>query len=124
MKSTILKCHELSYNYPTKAALNKVSFICESGEPIGLVGPNGAGKTTLLSILCGFLPANSGKVTLFGHKPGAVELSGRVSALPQDAQLDPEFTIAEQLCFYARLQGLSTKQAKLEASSASLLPRP
>ena len=116
MNSPIIKCRELSYNYSGKIALSNISFEVESAEPIGLVGPNGAGKSTLLNILCGFLHSASGSVTLFGHKPGTSALSGRVSALPQDAQLDPAFSISEQLCFYARLQGFSRQQARHETN--------
>ena len=115
MNQPIIQCHNLSHSYSGKAALSNVSFEIKSGEPVGLVGPNGAGKTTLLSILSGFLRPTSGTVALFGYKPGASELSGKVAALPQDARLDPAFTIGEQLAFYARLQGFSSQEAKLEA---------
>ncbi len=115
MSTPIIQCQQLSYAYAGKMALDNVSFEVLAGEPIGLVGPNGAGKTTLLSILCGFLPVAAGTVMLFGHKPGSTELSGKVAALPQDARLDPAFTIGEQLKFYARLQGLSAQQANNEA---------
>jgi ABC-2 type transport system ATP-binding protein len=81
---------------------------------VGLVGPNGAGKTTLINILCGFLRPTKGSAQLLGYKPGATELIGKVSALPQDAKLDPGLTIAEQLTFYARLQGFDFKQARAE----------
>jgi len=110
----MIHCHNLSHSYSSKVALNKVNFDLATGEPIGLVGPNGAGKTTLLSILCGFIRPTSGSVSLFGHKPGTSALNGKVSALPQDARLDPSFTIGEQLNFYARLQGLSSQQAQHE----------
>lgn len=115
MSAPIIKCHNLSHFYAGKAALKDINFEVAAGAPIGLVGPNGAGKTTLLSLLSGFLPITSGTVTMLGHKPGSAALSGRVSALPQDARLDPAFTIGEQLCFYARLQGFSAKQGLNEA---------
>lgn len=115
MTQPMIQCRQLSHFYAGKAALDDVSFEVLAGEPIGLVGPNGAGKTTLLSILCGFLKPSAGTVTLFGYKPGAFQLSGKVSALPQDARLDPAFTIGEQLGFYARLQGFNATQAKGEA---------
>lgn len=116
MKSPVIHCQQLTHVYSGKTALSNVSFELDAGEPIGLVGPNGAGKTTLLSILSGFLRPTSGTVRLFGHPPGAAQLIGKVSALPQDARLDPSFTIFEQLVFYARLQGMTTQQATLEAN--------
>ncbi len=116
MSSSIIQCQQLNHVYSGKVALNDVNFELEAGEPIGLVGPNGAGKTTLLSILSGFLRPTSGTVRLFGYPPGATQLNGKVSALPQDARLDPSFTLIEQLVFYARLQGYTTQQAIMEAS--------
>jgi ABC-2 type transport system ATP-binding protein len=116
MRSSIIHCQRLNHVYSGKVALSNVNFELDAGEPIGLVGPNGAGKTTLLSILSGFLRPTSGTVKLFGHPPGAAQLSGKVSALPQDARLDPSFTLIEQLVFYARLQGLTKQQAILEAN--------
>ena len=116
MSSRIIQCKQLNHVYSGKAALTDVSFELDAGEPIGLVGPNGAGKTTLLNILSGFLHPTSGIVRIFGHSPGAAQLIGKVSALPQDARLDPSFTLIEQLVFYARLQGFSSQQANLEAS--------
>jgi ABC-2 type transport system ATP-binding protein len=116
MRSPIIQCQQLTHVYSGKAALSNVSFELGAGEPIGLVGPNGAGKTTLLSILSGFLRPTSGTVRLFGHPPGAAQLISKVSALPQDARLDPSFTVIEQLVLYARLQGLNKQQAILEAS--------
>lgn len=114
MNASVIQCDNLSHSYSGKIALNNVSFKVETTEPIGLVGPNGAGKSTLLSILCGFIRPTSGSVSLFGQQPGSTGLSGKVAALPQDAWLDPTFTIAEQLQFYARLQGLTSKQALKE----------
>ncbi len=114
MSQPIIECRNLSHYYSSKAALKGITFDVQAGDPVGLVGPNGAGKTTLLSILCGFLRPTSGTVRLFGQQPGTSGLSGKVSALPQDSKLDPEFTIGDQLSFYARLQGYRTKQAKTE----------
>ena len=81
---------------------------------IAIEGNIGAGKTTLFSILCNYLSPTSGDITLFGQKPGSKELFRKVGALPQDAQLDPNFTIKTQLEMYAKLQGFSSKQAKME----------
>ena len=113
MKASIIECRQLSHVYSGKPALSDVNVELAAGEPIGLVGPNGAGKTTLLNILSGFLLPTHGAVKLFGYPPGAPELIGKVSALPQDARLDPSFTIGEQLVFYGRLQRMIKPQATL-----------
>ncbi len=115
MKSPLIVCRQLSHVYSGKPAVSDVTITLAAGEPIGLVGPNGAGKTTLLNILSGFLLPTYGTVKLFGYPPGAQELIGKVSALPQDARLDPSFTIGEQLIFYGRLQGMNKSQATMEA---------
>lgn len=113
MSTSLVSCHNLSHLYSGKVALNKVGFDVNAGDMIGLVGPNGAGKTTLLSIICGFLKPSSGHVSVFSQPPGAA-FHGLIAALPQDASLDPAFSVGEQLRFYALLQGYSGKQADLE----------
>ncbi|GAA76877.1 Nod factor export ATP-binding protein I [Pseudoalteromonas sp. BSi20480] len=105
----------LSKSYGSKLALNNVNFKIEQGAPVALVGPNGAGKTTLFSLLCGYIAPSNGELEILGHKPGSAALFNKVSALPQDAQLDPRFNIDKQLAFYAKLQGMSTKQSQTEA---------
>ena len=113
--SALIECQNLSKFYGGKQALNNVSFQCQAGDPIALVGPNGAGKTTLFSILCNYFSQSSGSVKLLGHAPGDRKLLGQVSALPQDAQFDPAFSILKQLTFLAQLQGFNSKQAQLES---------
>jgi len=110
--SLIIDVQQVSKRYGDKTALNKVNFSLEQGAPVALVGPNGAGKTTLFSLLCGYIQPSSGRISILGHGPGDSALFGRLSALPQDAQLDPRFSIATQLNFYARLQGMNNKLAK------------
>lgn len=112
--SALIEVSGLNKFFGDKHALNNVEFVINKGEPIALVGPNGAGKTTLLSILCGYIKPCSGNVSVFGNEPGKRGNLSRLAALPQDAQLDPRFSIAKQLTFYAQLQGFTKSQAKLE----------
>lgn len=112
--SSLIECHELSKNYGNKQALNKVSFSLEKGQPVALVGPNGAGKSTLFSILSGFIKASSGQANILGYPVGSPKLIGKISALPQDALLDPDLIILQQLIYLARLQGFSRRQGEIE----------
>ncbi|MCL1058044.1 ABC transporter ATP-binding protein [Shewanella gelidimarina] len=110
----LIECKGLSKSYGSKQALRQVDLNLEAGEPIALVGPNGAGKTTLFSLLCGYITPTDGEVSILGHTPGDSALLGRVSSLPQDATLDPNFDILTQLVLFATLQGFSKSDAKSE----------
>lgn len=114
--SLIIDVQQVTKHYGDKTALNNVGFSLEQGAPVALVGPNGAGKTTLFSLLCGYIQPSSGNINILGHAPGHSALFGRLAALPQDALLDPRFTIAVQLNFYARLQGMGSKLAKIDTA--------
>ncbi len=98
--------------YGSVKALDNLSLTLDAGPPIALIGPNGAGKTTLFSILCGYLRVTRGSVSVLGEAPGSQSLVGRLSSMPQDARMDPHFTVGRQLTQYARLQGLSRSEAK------------
>ncbi len=111
---TLIECEGLTKHYGSAVALDTVSLTLPAGEPIALIGPNGAGKTTLLSLLCGFIRPSAGQVRVLGQQPGSQALSGRLSALPQDALLDPRLSVGGQLRFFARLQGMSAQQAKMD----------
>lgn len=113
---SIVQLKDLSKHYGSVRALDNLTLELEAGAPIALVGPNGAGKTTLISVLCGFIRATSGSVKLLGEEPGSAALVGKLSAMPQDALMDPGFSVQSQLVFYSKLQGFDNKAAQVEAS--------
>jgi ABC-type multidrug transport system ATPase subunit len=63
----MLELNNISVSYQSKAALNNVSFLVESGEILGVVGPNGAGKTTLFKVVARILKKYQGTVTYKGN---------------------------------------------------------
>ncbi|USD38324.1 MULTISPECIES: ABC transporter ATP-binding protein [Ferrimonas] len=111
----LIHAQQLSKSYGSKLALDRVDLSLDGSDSIALVGPNGAGKTTLMSLICGYLQPSSGSLTVLGHAPGSSELLGQLSALPQDAQLDPGFSIGIQLRHFGALQGMSKTEADKEA---------
>ncbi|NQX97990.1 MAG: ATP-binding cassette domain-containing protein, partial [Flavobacteriales bacterium] len=56
--------NELTVNFGERYLFNKISFIINDSDRIGLVGKNGAGKSTLLNILGMLDVADKGTYTL------------------------------------------------------------
>ena len=111
---SLLSLNDISKHYGNQVVLDDITLSIDSGSPIAIIGPNGAGKTSLFSIIAGFMQASSGNVTFLGQQVPGTSQFGNMAILPQDAQLDPRFTLLKQLVFYCQLQGLNGKQAKAE----------
>ncbi|MBB6523780.1 ABC transporter ATP-binding protein [Pseudoteredinibacter isoporae] len=112
---SLLECKNLSKRFGQFEALKPTNLTLEKGSPIALIGPNGAGKTTFFSLLCNYIQASSGEIRILGEPIDSRSIQGRLGSLPQDAQLDRELNIVQQLSFLARLQGFSKAAATQEA---------
>jgi lipooligosaccharide transport system ATP-binding protein len=82
------------------------------GECFGLLGPNGAGKTTTLKLCLGLIEPGAGAITLLGEPvpKRAREARTCVGVVPQFDNLDPDFTVEENLVVYGRYFGFSKKE--------------
>jgi lipooligosaccharide transport system ATP-binding protein len=78
------------------------------GECFGLLGPNGAGKTTTLRMLLGMTPADSGELKIL-DQPISEHIRRRIGVVPQMDNLDPDFSVIENLRTYASYFNLSGK---------------
>ncbi|MFE6222740.1 ABC transporter ATP-binding protein [Streptomyces sp. NPDC057854] len=78
--------------------VEEVTLSADGGQVVGLVGPNGSGKSTLLRCVYRALRPTAGTVRLGGedlHSLSAREGARRLSALPQEAVTEFDFTVAE-----------------------------
>ncbi|HUX87136.1 MAG TPA: ABC transporter ATP-binding protein [Chloroflexota bacterium] len=104
----MIQVSNLCKSYGPKVAISDVTFDVKPGEILGFLGPNGAGKTTTMRILCGYLPATSGTVTIAGHDVFADSLGARKSIgyLPESVPLYPEMTVKDYLLFMSQIRGV------------------
>ena len=115
----VLAVAGLRKSYGDNEVVRGLDFAIRRGECFGLLGPNGAGKTTTLRCCLGLTDPNAGAITLVG-KPvpkAAREARIRVGVVPQMDNLDPDFTVVENLRIYGRYFGIPA------ATLAERMPR-
>jgi lipooligosaccharide transport system ATP-binding protein len=100
----VLEVSGLRKSYDDNEVVRGLDFAIRRGECFGLLGPNGAGKTTTLRCCLGLIAPNSGTITLVGEPvPRAARQARiRVGVVPQLDNLDPDFTVVENLQIYGR----------------------
>jgi ABC-2 type transport system ATP-binding protein len=106
----LISVENISKRYPTKTAIEGMSFNVEKGEILGFLGPNGAGKTTTMRIITGYMPATSGTVRIDGFDVGdnPLDCRKRIGYLPENPPLYTEMTVAAYLRFVAKIKGVSS----------------
>ena len=106
----LLTVESVSKHYAGHTALDEVSLTIPKGSVYGLLGPNGAGKTTLIRIINRITAPDSGRI-LFGNRELAPEDIYRIGYLPEERGLYKKMKVGEQALFFARLKGLSRRDA-------------
>lgn len=104
-----LRVEELKKAYAGTPVVDGLSFALEPGSCFGLLGPNGAGKTTTLKLCLGLTAPDSGRITLAGQPiPAQAQVArARTGVVPQFDNLDPDFTVTENLVVFGRYFGMS-----------------
>ncbi|WP_026688231.1 ATP-binding cassette domain-containing protein [Azovibrio restrictus] len=104
-----LRVEELKKAYAGTPVVDGLSFALEPGSCFGLLGPNGAGKTTTLKLCLGLTAPDSGRITLAGQPiPAQAQVArARTGVVPQFDNLDPDFTVTENLVVFGRYFGMA-----------------
>lgn len=114
----VIVAHEVWRRFGERSVLRGVSLSASAGEIHALLGPNGAGKTTMLRILTGLIEPTQGSVLVEGQTPrpaqrGASSRLGFVSS--SDRAFYLRISGLENLVFFARLHGMSRRDALARA---------
>jgi lipooligosaccharide transport system ATP-binding protein len=119
--SIVLSASNLQKCYGNQKVVDGVNLTLQQGECFGLLGPNGAGKTTTLRLLLGLIAPDDGQAELLGLPvpQAAREARIKIGVVPQMDNLDPDFTVAENLLVYGRYFGM--KDAAIKTRIPALL---
>ena len=100
----IIEAQDLSKKFGDINAVDGITFTVNKGEVFGFLGPNGAGKTSTMKIIACVSPRTSGTIRVFGLDPDTApaEIKQRLGVVPQETNLDPDFTCYGNLFTYAR----------------------
>jgi lipooligosaccharide transport system ATP-binding protein len=112
--SPVITATNLTKSYGAIRAVDDVSFSVKKGEIFGFLGPNGAGKTTTMKMIECVSPPSAGTLRVFDLDP--VEepaiIKQRIGVVPQETNLDPDFTCEGNLLTYARYFDIPTPLAR------------
>jgi lipooligosaccharide transport system ATP-binding protein len=114
MPESVLSLTGLRKRYGDSEVVGGLNLELRRGECYGLLGPNGAGKTTTLRMCLGLTAPDGGSISLLGQPvpQRAREARLRVGVVPQIDNLDPDFTVQENLQVYGRYFGLGAEQIR------------
>jgi ABC-type Mn2+/Zn2+ transport system ATPase subunit len=97
MSQTGIQIDHLSVVYPNgKTALRDANVSVKSGAITALVGMNGAGKSTLFKTIMGFLPAQTGQITIASMPLSHARKQQLVAYMPQSEDVDWQFPVSVQ----------------------------
>ncbi len=108
---------DLSKKFENIDAVRGIDFDVHHGECYGFLGPNGAGKTTTMRMVSCVSPLTSGLLTVFGldTRRSMREIKQRLGVVPQEANLDEELPVEENLTVYARFFNVPSNIAAARA---------
>ncbi|EPX1391878.1 taurine ABC transporter ATP-binding subunit [Cronobacter sakazakii] len=106
----MLQVSHLHARFDGKPALADISLTLNDGELLVVLGPSGCGKTTLLNLIAGFLPVETGSITLDGRAvtgPGADR-----GVVFQHEGLLPWRSVLDNVAFGLQLQGVGREERR------------
>jgi lipooligosaccharide transport system ATP-binding protein len=109
----VIVAEDLEKRFGDFVAVDRVSFSVREGEVFGFLGPNGAGKTTTMRMIQCVSPKTSGRLEVFGMDASThpAEIKCLIGVVPQETNLDPDFSVHENLMVYSRYFDIPARTA-------------
>ena len=116
--TSVIKAINLRKEFDELIAVAGINFSIEEGECFGFLGPNGAGKSTTMRMIYCVSPLTSGTLNVLGMDVKEAlqrDIKALIGVVPQENNLDPDFTVHKNLTVYARYFKIDPKLASKRA---------
>ena len=115
----LVKTYRPGRRRPPVRALDGLSLDVPAGSVFALLGPNGAGKSTTVRVLTTLTRPDSGTASVAGLdvRRSADAVRRAIGLVSQRSSGDPMATGRENLVLAARIQGLSSADARARADA-------
>jgi ABC-2 type transport system ATP-binding protein len=107
----MIELHEVTKQYGSLTAVDRISFSVAKGEYFSLLGPNGAGKTTIVKMLLDFIRPTSGTLSVNGISSKDPACRTAVGYLAENPRIPPNLTGWQYLHRCAELLGMRRSEA-------------
>jgi len=117
MQDTVLHLQGASKRFGSTVAADSIDLAVGAQEFFAVLGPSGSGKTTMLRMIAGLERPDSGRISIGGSDVTNLPPYRRgIGMVFQDFLLFPHKTVAENIVFPLRMQGMAetAKQENLE----------
>lgn len=110
---------QVTKRYEGRTIVDRLSLSIERGAFLSILGPSGCGKTTTLRMIGGFITPDEGSVWIGGRDVTDLPPSKRSTSMVfQDYALFPHMTVAENIGFGLRMQGVKKSEARERVGQA------
>jgi ABC-2 type transport system ATP-binding protein len=114
--SYAIETFDLSKNFGSLIAVNKLNLKVRKGEIFGFLGPNGAGKTTTIKLMTGLIKPTLGTVKIMGIdiQTNPLEAKRNIGLIPEEPQIYERLTGHEFLKFMGNLFGMDKDEINIK----------
>ena len=119
-----LELDGVTKRFGTYEVIRNLTLSIADGEFVVFVGPSGCGKSTALRLICGLEQVSEGDVKIDGVSVTRLEPSRRgVAMVFQSYALYPHMTVAENMGFSLRMEGVPKAERAVKVREAAVLLR-
>ena len=109
----IIEYKNIGKSYQGKWVVRDCNLRINEGDFLCIVGTSGSGKTTLLKMINGLIAPDEGDITIFGTRvidQDIISLRRKIGYAIQGDGLFPHMTVAENIGYVPRLEGVSKEE--------------